>query len=135
MTDATRQAQAKRYSMEAMLATGYVKVGLVPSRDGVVIPLGITGETLVLDYGDSMTLPPTELVLSDEGVAATMFINHVESRTFVPWDAVYCIASNHGHMAWPEDAPVSMAEPEIDDEPLVRTPPRRTRPEWLSLVN
>lgn len=140
-------AQAKKYIALGMLATGYAKLGIVPSVDGVVVPETLRGRAhVMLSYGAGLAVPPPDTCVDDEGIRATLIFGDVAIETYVPWGAVFFIASDLGSMVWPESCPdelTSTTEEELEQAAAVtvgamraaQPPARRERPSWLALVD
>ena len=50
------------------------------------------GMNVIFEYGLSMPVPIPDLKVTDEGIEATLSIQHTPCLTFVPWEAVVSIA-------------------------------------------
>ena len=96
--------------------------------EGVVLPPALRDRPAV-------TLAYTEdLHIGSSGVRATLLFDGEEVETFVPWAALYQVASDAGHVMFVDSVPLNdillqQAAPEAVPESS-----RRERPDWLSLV-
>ena len=76
---------------------------------------------LVLQYGHDLPIPIPDLHVDEHGVTATLSFARCPQPTFVPWDAVYVVASDDGRgVLYPEDVPpdVSVIAARADGEPM-----------------
>lgn len=140
-------AEAKKFFLQGLLLGGYAKVVLDPRMEGVLLPLELCQRThLNVNYGEDLTVPTTELVLTNEGISSLMSFLEVGSvHTFVPWASIFLMAGDNAHASWPEAMPDEFIDTlEVEEDPLllaqamgqgVGVNPRRPRPAWLTLVD
>lgn len=125
-------SRAKQLIVEGMwLETQQLTVCLDGRLDGVELPPSLRGDpTVTLAYTE-------DIHIGDSGVRATLAFDHVLSETFVPWDALYQVASDAGHVVFVESVPAvimcQVAE-KVFELPPEPPPPPRERPSWLTLV-
>ena len=100
--------------------------------EGVELPDPLRGlPTVTLIYTE-------EIYIGDIGVRATLSFEGDEVDTFVPWEALYQVASDIGHVMFVDSVPLDdilqrqEALQAAEEEPAV--PAVRERPAWLSLV-
>ena len=84
-----------------------VFVNFDPRRDGVVVPAHLKRQPrVVLQYGLNMRIPIPDLDVGEEGIGATLSFDRAPTWTFVPWSAVYLIATTQGRgVLYQEDVP------------------------------
>lgn len=100
--------QDKRAIFDALLIQcSQVFVHLDARLPGVNVPKQYwTQHNLLLDYGLDLAIPITDLKLCEDGISATLSFNRGFVFTFVPWDSIYVIRSNEGHVfVFPSSAP------------------------------
>jgi stringent starvation protein B len=118
---------SKHQAFLALLQEGWTSLHLDARRDGVVVPPHLKGEAhLVLQYGNDLPIPITDLTVDEEGVRATLSFSRTPQQTIVPWSAVYVIATDDGRgVLYNEDIPsdVAVMASMPDSEPR----PRRSR--------
>ena len=102
---------SKHQAFLALLQEGWTSLHLDARRDGVVVPTHLKGEAhLVLQYGNDLPIPITDLTVDDEGVRATLSFSRTPQQTIVPWSAVYVIATDDGRgVLYNEDIPTDVA--------------------------
>ncbi len=104
----------------AFLGEGWVSVHLDARRKGVKVPPELTDTRhLVLQYGRDMPIPIPDLVVGDEGIAATLSFARTPHQTFVPWSAIYIVSCTDGRgILYYEDVPedVSVAVRSADGD-------------------
>jgi stringent starvation protein B len=114
---------SKHQAFLALLQEGWTSLHLDARRDGVVVPTHLKGEAhLVLQYGNDLPIPITDLTVDEEGVRATLSFSRTPQQTIVPWSAVYVIATDDGRgVLYNEDIPsdVAVMASKPDSEPLV----------------
>jgi stringent starvation protein B len=114
---------SKHQAFLALLQEGWTSLHLDARRDGVVVPTHLKGEAhLVLQYGNDLPIPITDLTVDDEGVRATLSFSRTPQQTIVPWSAVYVIATDDGRgVLYNEDIPsdVAVMASKPDAEPMV----------------
>jgi hypothetical protein len=95
----------KRKMFEALFTGGYVRVVVNPMVKGVLLPsVYMTSQHQVLDFGDAMSRPITDLVVSDAGLTGTLSYSGEPFFTTIPWAAVFHMESPVGTGAtWQED--------------------------------
>lgn len=122
--------QAKKLVVEGMwLETKQLTVCLDGRVKGVVLPPPLRElPTVTLAYTE-------EIYIGRTGIRATLSFEDAEEETFVPWDAVYRVASDVGHMMFIDSVPLNdILEQQPEAEVPVVLPPARERPAWLTLV-
>jgi stringent starvation protein B len=120
---------SKHQAFLALLQEGRPSLHLDARREGVVVPEHLKADPhLVLQYGIDLPIPIVDLVVDERGVHATLSFSRTPHGTFVPWAAVYVIATEDGRgVLFPEDVPGDVAivparsdgSPESDIEPAV----------------
>ena len=102
---------SKHQAFLALLQEGWTSLHLDARREGVVVPAHLKTEAhLVLQYGNDLPIPITDLVVDDQGVSATLSFSRTPHRTVVPWTAVYVIATDDGRgVLYHEDVPGDVA--------------------------
>jgi stringent starvation protein B len=112
---------SKRDAFLAFYGEGWVSVHLDARRTGVKVPQEFASNGhLVLQYGQDMPVAIPDLSVDDDGIRATLSFSRTPHATFIPWSAVYIVASTDGrgilyYEDVPEDVPV-MARAAIDPE-------------------
>ena len=98
--------------MRSLLERSEARVYLDARREGVLLPPHLRAEPqLRLDYSYSFHPPIADLVVNDEGIAATLSFNQRSQPTFIPWGAIYLIADYDGNGAvWQDDIPREVLE-------------------------
>lgn len=109
--------------MRALLERSEARVYLDARRDGVKLPAHLRAEPqLRLDYSYGFHPPIPDLVVNDEGIAATLSFNQRPQPTFIPWAAIYLIADYDGNGAvWQDDIPGEVLErvaAALDKQPM-----------------
>ena len=119
-------SRAKRLVTEGMwLEANQLTVCLDGRVEGVVLPSSLRNlPTVTLAYTE-------DLHIGSAGVRATLSFEGEESETFVPWEALYQVASDVGHVMFVDSVPLNDILLQQDE---AAKPPRRERPDWLSLV-
>jgi stringent starvation protein B len=112
---------SKHQAFLALLQEGRPSLHLDARREGVIVPAHLKADAhLVLQYGIDLPIPITDLVVDDSGVRATLSFSRTPHQTFVPWPAVYVIATDDGHgVLYHEDVPsdVAIIPARADGEP------------------
>jgi stringent starvation protein B len=101
----------KKDVARALLLRGNLFVWLDPRRDDVRVPVQFAGQPeLVLQIGLDMPIPIPDLRVDDQGVHGTLSFQRSPFACFVPWDAVFALADDHGHgRVWLESVPPEIA--------------------------
>jgi len=122
-------SQAKRLVTEGMwLETQQLTVCLDGRVEGVELPASLRDlPTVTLAYTDDIHIGRT-------GVRAVLAFDGEVVDTFVPWEALYQVASDVGHMMFVDSVPLNDILMEDDELGPPPEPQRRERPDWLSLV-
>jgi stringent starvation protein B len=120
---------SKHQAFLALLQEGRPSLHLDARREGVVVPEHLKADPhLVLQYGIDLPIPINDLVVDERGVRATLSFSRTPHGTFVPWAAVYVIATEDGRgVLFPEDVPSDVAivparsdgSPDSDIEPAL----------------
>jgi stringent starvation protein B len=102
---------SKHQAFLALLQEGRPSLHLDARREGVIVPAHLKADAhLVLQYGIDLPIPITDLVVDDSGVRATLSFSRTPHQTFVPWPAVYVIATDDGRgVLYPDDVPSDVA--------------------------
>ncbi len=129
--------------MRALLERSEARVYLDARRDGVKLPAHLRAEPqLRLDYSYGFHPPIPDLVVNDEGIAATLSFNQRPQPTFIPWAAIYLIADYDGNGAvWQDDIPGEVLErvaAALEKQPMsapaeVNAPAGKARPRLVAL--
>lgn len=84
----------KKTLFETLLSEENVLVLFYPDIDTVIPDFLRTPENSVIkfEYGFEMPIPITDLVLTEDGIRATLSFNRTPHSTFVPWK---CIVTMH----------------------------------------
>jgi stringent starvation protein B len=114
---------SKHQAFLALLQEGRPSLHLDARREGVVVPAHLKADAhLVLQYGIDLPIPITDLEVDDSGVRATLSFSRTPHQTYVPWPAVYVIATDDGRgVLYPEDVPsdVAIIPARADGEPEI----------------
>ena len=132
MPEATPPPPPKKDVARALLLRGNLFVWLDPRRSDVRVPAQFHKQPeLVLQIGLDMPIPIPDLRVDDLGVHGTLSFQRSPFEVFVPWDAVFALADDHGHgRVWLESVPAEIAA-EIEmsgGEPVRRKPEREAPP-------
>jgi stringent starvation protein B len=102
---------SKQQAFLTLLQEGWTSLHLDARREGVIVPAHLKGEAhLVLQYGNDLPIPITDLIVDEEGVRATLSFSRTPQPTRVPWSAVYVIANEDGRgVLYNEDIPRDVA--------------------------
>lgn len=104
------------------LSHGWVDVHLDGRAPGVDLPEEQKANPhLVLVFGFNMPIPITDMLVTDDGLMATLSFNRLPHLVFVPWPAVYVMTRhdrNQG-IVWREDIPPDV---EIEAHPFKEPP-------------
>jgi stringent starvation protein B len=100
------------------LREGWVTLHLDARCSGVVIPPEFVHEPhLILQFGHDMPIPIPDLEVTDEGVSATLSFWRTPHHTFVPWSAVYALASADGRgVRYHDDIPAEVSLPLVEED-------------------
>jgi len=105
---------AKRHVFLGMQLTGRVYIGVNTLLEGVIAPeLLVAKRYVTLAFGSKLCV---DLQVTDDGVGGTLRFRESWFQTFVPWRAVYYVASKRGRMVWPDCAPAPLVEETADVE-------------------
>lgn len=76
-----------------LLSRGLTEVLLANTVRGVVLPDDVraAGEVTCLQYGYGLPRPIRDLDITDIGIGATLSFGGVDSRTWIPWSAVFLV--------------------------------------------
>lgn len=132
---------SKKLIALGLLSGGYLRAHFDPRHPGVTAPPHVRSMiTAAFDYGEDAPLVVPEV--TEEGLSATLLFQGVSHVTYVPWDAVFMLATpEHGATFWPDSVPPDAVETVPGEPPLeaaaVGCAPagRRERPAWLRLVD
>lgn len=104
MPDLADEIKYQRFT--DMMSRGAVYVHLDGRRDDVVIPDDLRDDAeLILCFGHNLPVPIPDMVINQEGIAATLSFRRMPQRVKIPWAAVYGLASEEGSYVWPESCP------------------------------
>lgn len=107
MFESSTRTKEKWRAFESMLLTGRVLVWPHMLYKGLVVP-----DTMrAMSPAPLAYTPDMRPELRKDGIHALMSFGGRVVETFVPWRAVFFMASKRGHSSWMEDAPAGM----IDD--------------------
>src|SRR6185295_9928918 len=118
----------KKDVARALLLRGNLFVWLDPRHEGVRVPVQFAGQPeLVLQIGLDMPIPIPDLRVDDQGVHGTLSFQRTPFACFVPWDAVFALADDHGHgRVWLESVPAEIAaEIEMSGGDAIRRKPEK----------
>ena len=101
------QLPSKREAFLTFFKDGWVYVHLDARRSDVQVPDHLKGEArLVLQYGANMPVPIDDLLVSEDGIRATLSFNRQPCETVIPWSSVYIVACTDGRgVLYHEDVP------------------------------
>jgi hypothetical protein len=95
----------KRLVFESLLATDWVNVRVDARKGGVLLPDRLMAESDVsLEYGRDMPRPIPDLLLTTEGIRATLSFDSRPFLSFIPWTAVFYLGRRGGGGYWYRDA-------------------------------
>lgn len=106
------RAASKKDAFIEALARGRVQVQFDPHHRDVTIPEHLRGEPVVVfDYGLALAVAITDMLVTDDGISATLSFSRRPHYTFVPWGAVFAIVDARFRIAlWLDDAPKAWLE-------------------------
>jgi len=110
----------KRAIAEALLERGSVFIHLDPRFEGAQVPPFMRSQPqVVLQIGLNMPIPIYDLVVDDDGVAATLSFSRTPHYCFVPWDSVFALVGDDGRGRVFIESMPSEIKREIDREASV----------------
>ncbi len=114
---------SKKEVLVALLERSEARVHIDARRPGVRLPDRFLKEGhLLLDYGYRLQPPITDLMVTDDGISATLSFSRIPFETFIPWSAVYLISDFDGNgSVWQEDIPTDLLEASARAAPPPRT--------------
>ena len=141
----------KKDLLLALLADGFAFLQVDGRRDGVELPAHLLKNTLVvLQLGLDVLIPIPDLVIDENGVAATLSFQRTPFHCVIPWSAIFGISDGeHRGTLFPEDIPpdflrepggapvlgIPEQPPDPGDlPPAAPTRPSKPRPSHLKLV-
>jgi len=101
----------KQNAFQSMLLTGRVLIWINMLNEALVVPHALR----IMPQSPLAYTPEVRPSATEEGIAALMWLGGRVFETFVPWKAIYLMASRRGHMSWLEHAPANLSADDIED--------------------
>ena len=81
------------------------------------------GQTTTFEYGLNLPVQIPDLVITDEGIRATLSFNRMPSRTFVPWEAVIMVGLSSQEVVLSPGTAITPIKKDIKPKPKLKLVP------------